>query len=134
MPPKRATECICIETNSYSILCHGHMLKYLNVSNEQEAIKFLLKPLNFENYANKFIMLYYNRTGRDMYFRIISCDDKVKIFSRTSDDKIIMGYIDTFYDDYILPIQTYIVNDNNKAEMHSIYPYLDVIKKKLKNI
>ena len=110
------------------------LLVKLKLSSDSDIIELLLKPLNFDNYINKFKIRGYLFVENDIIVRLAANDYSVLISSKISDGKVIWGHIQ--YN--TCSFQGYSINNINKAEFDgksiSVLFNLDIIKRKLRNL
>ena len=130
--------CGCNEYFSGNVdLCHKHILNRFNTESIHDVIKIVLKPINFHNYHNKFVLEYCCKVRYTDHIStnvsVISIDGTVTInIKLLNNNDVISGCI--------------VSNEFNGYQIHnntliwSYFPHqegmpnLDPIKKHLRNL
>ena len=140
-------DCYCARDREFSdsvLLCPKHIYKKLGINSFQEIKKKVLKPINFDNYDDKFKIKsvvkseYLENTSYHMItimINVISLDNKICVQMNTSNNNV--PYSGSICYKGISNYYT-IKNEDNVWRIEFVnnrkYPNLDPIKKHLKDI
>ena len=125
--------CGCNEYFSGNVhLCHKHTLNIFNTESIQDVIKIVLKPINFVNYHDKFVLTccvkYKNDNNECIIIKVTSIDETTVVQLRLCDNNLYSGCI--IYDS----IYRYRIDNNIIRWKEEMIPTLDPIKKHLRNL